>query len=97
MDYQPTILQLTVLNGKPRGGGERLLASFTLSHAGMSVKGCTLIEQATGKVVAVGPRGSSRAGTKIMTSFSDPVLAEMIAERADAAYRALIGKSAMEA
>lgn len=97
MDYQPTILQLTVINGKPNGGGNRLLATFTTSHAGISINGCVLIEEANGKVKAAGPRGMSPANTKIITTFTDPELAAMITERADAAYRALTGKSAMEA
>ncbi|KEP68547.1 hypothetical protein DL1_11455 [Thioclava dalianensis] len=97
MDYQPTILQLTVLDGKANTAGTRLLAIFTLSYAGMSINGCVLTENAKGMVRSNGPRGTSPSKAPINTSFSDPELAALITERADAAYRALTGKSAMEA
>ncbi|MFC0199258.1 hypothetical protein [Paracoccus rhizosphaerae] len=87
-----TITKLTVIDGQPNTRGNRLLASFNLNLAIMSVRGCVLIEKETGIVVAYGPAGKTSTGHKASAEITDPALARAVTRRASVIYGAFTGR-----
>lgn len=87
-----TISKLTILDGEPNPRGHRLLAAFHLDLPIVEVRGCVLIEKATGVVVAHGPTGKTSRGHTASTAITDAALARAITRRAAAAYSGLTGR-----
>lgn len=87
-----TITDLAVIDGKANDSGNRLLASFNLSASGVVLKGCVLIEKASGVVRVGGPDGKTTRGVKVGGHITDPVLYRAVTRRAAVAYGALTGR-----
>lgn len=91
-DQQFNIAAVSIIDAPVNAIGNRLLASFNLSVAGLRIHGCVLIEKATGVVQAEGPRGKTHSGISINTRFEDPALARAVTRRMAEVYTNLTGR-----
>lgn len=87
-----TITKLTIIDGPANTVGNRLLASFNLNFPSLAVRGCVLVEKASGIVVAHGPAGKTTSGHQASTAITDPVLARAVTRRAALIYGAFTGR-----
>lgn len=87
-----TITKLTVIDGAANSVGNRLLASFNLNFPSLAVRGCVLVERASGIVVAHGPIGKTTTGHAASTAITDPVLARAVTRKAALIYGAFTGR-----
>ncbi|MDO5371096.1 hypothetical protein [Paracoccus sp. (in: a-proteobacteria)] len=87
-----TIEKLTVIDGEPNYAGNRLLASFTVVMPWITIRGCVLVEKATGIVRAYGPLGKTPRGHAASAELTDATLARAITRRAAVIYGAYTGR-----
>lgn len=87
-----TIEKLTIIDGEPNPAGNRLLASFTVVLPWLTIRGCVLVEKATGIVRAYGPKGLTPRGHTATTELTDPTLTRAITRRAAVIYSGYTGR-----
>lgn len=90
------IRDLTVIDGAPNVAGNRLLATFTLGTSAIAIRGCVLIEKASGIVRVGGPAGKTTKGFAVGAQITDEAFSRAVARRAAAAYSALTGREVFD-
>ena len=89
---KPTLSDFKVLHGcKPDKYGRTLIATFTVSYAGIQVTSCVLLLREDGAVLAKGPKGRNLANRDVIVNFSTAEARHAITNQAASAYAAMTG------
>lgn len=87
----PWVSSLTIIDGRPYANGDRLIAEFAASFAGLSVRGLQLVRTKAGGFRAISP-AVSRIDGKEAIRFEDAAVGHAVMDAARTLYRQMGGK-----
>lgn len=86
------LMKMVVIDARPSSTGNRLLATFDMLIAGVSLRGLVLVQLAAGGVAVRGSKGSTHRGHPIHIRIEDEALAKAVATRALEVFEGLTGR-----